>query len=137
MSVSRPVFVGVIGTCVTIPGTASCFCLNSGTQKEWMTSSARRLELDLPAFGEAELARLDAAVLRVLEVPGELLRGHVDLSRSDFSFPFSASATALTIAITVTSTVGIAVHAISMPVWPWIGGPSESSSGRARNLTTE
>ena len=38
---------------------------------------------------------------------------------------------------TITSTVGIAVHAISIPVWPWIGGPSESSSGRARNFTTE
>ena len=37
----------------------------------------------------------------------------------------------------VTSTAGIAVHVISRPVWPWIGGPSESSSGRARKVTTE
>src|SRR4029077_5910152 len=25
----------------------------------------------------------------------------------------------------------------STPVWPWIGGPSESSSGRTRNLISE
>ena len=37
----------------------------------------------------------------------------------------------------VTSTAGIAVQMISSPVWPWIGGPSESSSGRTRNFTTE
>ena len=37
----------------------------------------------------------------------------------------------------VTSTAGIAVHVISRPVCPWTGGPSESSSGRTRNVTTE
>ena len=37
----------------------------------------------------------------------------------------------------VTSTAGIAVHVISRPVCPWIGGPSASSSGRARNVMTE
>src|ERR1700749_3558553 len=36
---------------------------------------------------------------------------------------------ALTIAIAVTSTNGIAVHVISSPVLPWMGGPSSSSSG--------
>ena len=46
-------------------------------------------------------------------------------------------ATALTDAITVTRTVGIAVQAISSPVCPWTGGPSESSSGRTRNFATE
>jgi hypothetical protein len=40
-------------------------------------------------------------------------------------------------AIAITSTVGTAVHAISSPVWPWIGSPSESSSGRARNFSSE
>jgi hypothetical protein len=47
-----------------------------------------------------------------------------------------ASTIALTIAIAVTSSVGTAVQAISRPVWPWMGGPSESSSGAARNFRT-
>jgi hypothetical protein len=42
---------------------------------------------------------------------------------------FCARTIALTIEIAVTSTVGIAVQTISRPVWPWTGGPSESSSG--------
>ena len=50
---------------------------------------------------------------------------------------FRASTIALTIAIAVTSTAGTAVQAISNPVWPWIGGPSLSSSGAARKRTTE
>ena len=33
--------------------------------------------------------------------------------------------------------VGIAVQVISSPVWPWIGGPSDSSSGGARNFQIE
>ena len=56
MSVFLPTFVGVIGRWVTRPGTASCFCRNSGTQKEWMTSSARKVELDLAALLEPELS---------------------------------------------------------------------------------
>src|SRR5437762_9172744 len=43
---------------------------------------------------------------------------------------------ALTIAIEVTSRVGTAVQRISRPVCPWIGGPSESSSGLTRNFQT-
>jgi hypothetical protein len=44
--------------------------------------------------------------------------------------------TVLTIAIAVTSANGTAVQAISSPVCPWMGGPSESSSGWARNFQT-
>ena len=51
--------------------------------------------------------------------------------------PFCASTTALTIEIAVTSTAGIAVQTISSVVCPWVGGPSESSSGRARKWITE
>ena len=50
---------------------------------------------------------------------------------------FFASTIALTTEIAVTSTAGTAVQTISMPVWPWIGGPSVSSSGAARNFSTE
>ena len=50
--------------------------------------------------------------------------------------PFCERMTALTIEIAVTRTAGTVVHAISRPVWPWVGGPSESSPGRARNFQT-
>jgi hypothetical protein len=50
---------------------------------------------------------------------------------------FLASTIALTIEIAVTSTAGIAVQTISIPVCPWMGGPSDSSSGWTRNLSTE
>ena len=53
------------------------------------------------------------------------------------AWPFCARTTALTIEIAVTSTAGIAVHTISSIVWPCVGGPSESSSGRARKWMTE
>jgi hypothetical protein len=31
----------------------------------------------------------------------------------------------------------MSVQTISRPVWPWIGGPSVSSSGCTRNVRTE
>jgi len=58
-------------------------------------------------------------------------------SGSEPAWLFCASTTALTIEIAVTSTVGIAVQTISSVVWPCVGGPSESSSGRARKCRTE
>ena len=33
-----PTFVGVITSLLWSPGTASDFCANDGTQKEWITS---------------------------------------------------------------------------------------------------
>src|SRR4029450_565257 len=53
------------------------------------------------------------------------------------SCSFFARTTALRIEIAVTSAAGTAVHQISRPVWPWTGGPSESSSARARNFSSE
>ena len=50
---------------------------------------------------------------------------------------FRARTIAETIAIEVTSANGIAVQTISSPVWPWTGGPSESSSGPTRNFQAE
>ena len=62
-----------------------------------------------------------------------------DLTRSgsEPAWPFCASTIALTIEIAVTSTAGTAVQTISSCVWPWVGGPSESSSGLTRNFQTE
>ena len=59
------------------------------------------------------------------------------ISGSVPAWPFCASTIALTIEIAVTSTAGIAVQTISSLVWPWVGGPSESSSGPARNFQIE
>src|SRR5262249_51053877 len=39
--------------------------------------------------------------------------------------------------IAVTRIVGTSVQTISRPVCPWVGGPSEPSSGAARKFTTE
>ena len=39
--------------------------------------------------------------------------------------------------IAVTRSAGTAVHKISRPVWPWIGGPSASSSSGTRHFQTE
>ena len=53
------------------------------------------------------------------------------------AWPFWASTIALTIEIAVTSTAGITVQTISSFVWPWIGGPSDPSSGPTRKFQTE
>ena len=62
------------------------------------------------------------------------------------TFTFSAFASArsfwtrtmpLITEIAVTRIAGTAVQTISTPVCPWIGGPSESSSGRARKWRIE
>ena len=37
----------------------------------------------------------------------------------------------------MTRMAGTAVQTISRPVWPWIGGPSASSSGGTRHFQTE
>ena len=51
--------------------------------------------------------------------------------------PFRASTTALTMPIAVTRIAGTAVHRISSPVCPWMGGPSVSSSKGTRHFPTE
>ena len=127
----------MIGRWVTIPGTASCFCLNSGTQKEWMTSSACMLSSTCRPSTSRSSSDWKPPYCGYLKCPGELLRGHVHLQAVLLQLAVLSERDGADDAITITSTVGIAVHAISIPVWPWIGGPSESSSGRARNLTTE
>src|SRR5262249_9426981 len=48
---NEPVRVGVITSVGSMPGTASCFCPNSGTQNEWMTSFACRYSLTLRSTG--------------------------------------------------------------------------------------
>ena len=48
---NSPVRFGVITSVVSIPGTASDFCPNSGTQNEWITSSERSVSLTVSFTG--------------------------------------------------------------------------------------
>ena len=89
----------------------------------------------MPALGQRQVAV--GLAVRVRELPRELLRGHLDDERIRAGAAVLREHHALTIEIAVTSTAGIAVHTISSVVWPWVGGPSESSSGAARKLMTE
>src|ERR671935_176363 len=122
---------------VVRPGTVSCFWPNSGTQKEWTTSSDLRRSSTLRPTG-----RRRSPEVRSLWPGYEKLHANCCAVTSTCigfrpALPFFASTIALTIAIATTSAVGIAVHVISSPVWPWIGGPSDSSSGAARNFQIE
>ena len=59
-----PILSGVMCSCVWRPGTVSCFCPNSGTQNEWITSSALNAELDgavRPAAAGRRVVRLFAS----------------------------------------------------------------------------
>ena len=51
--------------------------------------------------------------------------------------PFCESTIALTIVIEVTRIAGTTVQTISSVVCPWIGGPSDQSSGLTRKLISE
>ena len=135
---------GVITRVVSRPGTASCFWPNSGTQNECITSSDVIRSLVVTLIGSFSVAEVS------LPKPGYWkLQANcwaVTLTTSGVSLSdeaaeacgmcsFLASTTALTIEIAVTRTAGTAVQTISRPVLPWIGGPSASSPGCARNLT--
>ena len=63
---------------------------------------------------------------------GELLGEHLDLIGFVPAFAFFERTTALMTPIAITRIAGTTVHAISSPVFPWIGGPSVSSSGGTR-----
>ena len=120
-------------------GKASIFCPNSGTQNEWTTS------FDLSSsFTGRLIGRRRIGVVTPFAPPFAYVNVHANCSAVTFTcsgfdpaLPFSESTTAAAMAITVTRSAGTAVQAISSPVWPWIGGPSVSSSGRARNFRTE
>ena len=102
-------------------------CRRSGylnSQRELLRDDAD--DQRLQRIGALRLAQ--AVDGRFLGGPGAGGRGRVG------SCSFFASTTALTIEIAVTSAAGTAVQTISRPVLPCIGGPSSSSSGRARKL---
>src|SRR3954453_20580247 len=134
---------GVITRVVTIPGTASSFWLNSGTQKECVTSSDVIRSLVVTSIGSLSVAevslpkpgywKLQANCCAVTSTTSGVSLSD-EAAEACGMCSFLARTTALTIEIAVTRTAGTAVHTISRPVLPWIGGPSASSPGCARNL---
>ena len=66
---------------MVIPGTASVFSLNSGTQKSWITSSVLTRKSTWRPLGSTSWLTLHPAVVGVGEAPGELLAGHVHHQR--------------------------------------------------------
>jgi len=127
--------VGVTLIDVVRPGTMSMFSRNSGTKKAWMTSSDWNRSCVSRPFGSMSVA---------LVRPFGYLNVHVNCcATTSTCSAFLARASsrertiALVIPMAVTRIVGMSVHVISSAVFPWIGGPSESSSGAARKRTTE
>src|ERR687887_1206455 len=134
---------GVTGNVFTEPGTASSFWPNSGTQNEWVTSTEvmrSRTGVLIGSFSVDEVRSLNPGYLKLQKnccAVTSTMSGFSGVAADAWgTFSFFASTTALTIEIAVTRAAGTAVQTISSPVCPWIGGPSESSSGAARNLTT-
>ena len=132
-----PTFVGVITSLVSWPGNASCFCPNSGTQNEWITSFAVRC-----SSTERPTGRRSCAEVRFFWSGYENVHSNWRAVTSTFSWfepgrSFWTRTMPLITEIAVTRIAGTAVQTISIPVCPWIGGPSESSSGRTRNFHTE
>ena len=126
---NSPLRFGVITSVVSIPGTASDFCPNSGTQNEWITSSERNVSLTVSFTGRTSWPEVNFVSPGYSNLHANCWA--VTAIRTGFgpASSFFASTTALTIEIAVTRIAGIAVQTISSPVCPWMGGPSEKSSG--------
>ena len=119
---------------VCSPGTASCFCPNSGTQNEWITSFELIVSITERSFGNRSTADVSPCASGYVNDHEYCCAVTSTWSGFTPALPLRERTMALTIAIDVTITSGTIVQPISRPVWPWIGGPSESSPGAARNL---
>src|SRR5688572_664687 len=132
-----PTRFGVITSVVSTPGTASDFWPNSGTQNAWITSSERSVSLTASLTGSTSWPDVTFRSPGYSNFHANCCAVTAILIGCGPASSFLASTIALTTEIAVTSTAGIAVQTISRPVWPWIGGPSVSSSGCTRNLRIE
>ena len=72
---------GVITSVVSIPGTASDFWPNSGTQNEWITSTEFNVSLTGTSTGSTSWPEVTLALAGIVELPGELLCRDGDLER--------------------------------------------------------
>ena len=118
MTGNLPSLFGVIFRCVVMPGTASCFCPNCGTQNEWMTSRALRLSSVDLFSGSRSSVVVTSPPPGYLKVQANCCAVTSTVMWSAGMRSFLARATALTTPITTTRMVGTAVQAISRPVWP-------------------
>ena len=138
MTGNVPVFVGVMCSCVCRPGHR--VLLLPELRHPERVDDVERLERELD--GAAERAAAASPLVRFCASGYEKLHANccaTTFTRKTFLpwASFRPSTIALTMPIAVTRIVGMSVQTISRPVWPWIGGPSESSSGAARKLRIE
>ena len=130
-----PTFVGVITSSVSWPGNASCSA-RIGNPERVDHVVRGQVQLDGAADGRRSCAEVMSS-----GPDSRTSRRTGARSRSTFS-GFEPAPVVLDEhdaahhRDAVTRIAGTAVQAISIPVCPWIGGPSESSSGRARNFIT-
>ena len=118
MSVYSPTFVGVITSVVRIPGTASDFWPNSGTQNEWITSSELSVSFADSPTGSTSCPETTAGSPGYSNFHANCCAvTAIGIALAPAS-SFFASTIALTTEIAVTSTAGIAVQTISRPVCP-------------------
>ena len=135
ISENVPVFVGVTTISVWIPGTTSCFWPICGIQNEWITSAevmsnftcrwsgiTSSSDRTLPGYSNRQANCCAKTLTRKGLAPASA---------------FFESTTALTTPIEITRIAGTTVQITSSLVFPWIGGPSVSSSGCARNAITQ
>ena len=133
---------GVTRYWVVMPGTASIFMRNAGTQKSWMTSLERTWNSHRLSFGQVELVGVD----RLAAGACGYSKVHANCWPVTSTTISSASASSRCRAAPrrrsrtrpTRMSAGIAVQMTSRRVLPWIGGPSLSSSpGRMRNFQTQ
>ena len=136
-SVNVPVRVGVITMLVSIPGTRSCFCPISGIQNEWITSADCISKVMLRSTGRTSSPDLRPLLSGYSKRQANCCANTLIVIGFVPALPFCESTTALTTPIAMTRIAGTIVQAISSPVCPWIEGPSDSSSGGDRNVSTE
>ena len=137
MSVKWPVRVGVITMLVSIPGTRSCFCPIAGIQNEWITSADCSSKVMLRLTGITSSYDLRPLLSGYSKRQANCCANTLIVIGFVPASPFWESTTALTTPIAITRIAGTTVQTISSPVCPWIDGPSDSSSGAARNVITE
>src|SRR5262245_36424452 len=122
---------------VSMPGTASIFCPNCGTQNEWSTSTASIVNCACLPTGSTSSPDSSSPYSGYWNFHANCWPIAVTCKELSLALPFSESTNALTMPSAITRMAGTAVQTISRPVLPWIGGPSASSSGCTRHFHTE
>src|SRR5262249_33068487 len=134
---NSPVRVGVTRMVVSMPGTASIFWPKLGTQNEWITSTDCIVNFVSRPTGMTSSPDWTPPSSGYWNFQVNCCPITVTLSGFGPACPFSDRTNALTMPRATTRIAGMAVHTISSPVFPCIGGPSASSSAGTRHFQTE